>query len=115
MGHRQLDKTSTNMIRRGRKSNKNKQKAFLEACEWLENETQLHTLNTFRDKIRDLQGTDKVLKSSYVRTLLMKLHGHHVSFSEEKGKATTIYLVDMAKYIIENSTKKRNTNSVQQI
>ena len=106
-GHRPMNKTSKRLIRRGRKSNRNKREAFLTACEWLENETKMHTLNVFRDKVKEFEGTDKVSKSSYLKTLLVKHYGNHVSFSNEQGKTTTIYLVDMAKYILETSAKEK--------
>ena len=44
--------------------------------------------------------------SRHLKKLLKKHYGSHILFSQEQGKATLIYFVDMAKFIINSNTKK---------
>ena len=85
--------------------------SFLSACSWLENETTVHSLKEFRAKVQELLSEGTAYTSKYLKKLLSSHYGSHISFSYEHGKPTSIYLVNMAKFIIESRNKQRSENT----
>ena len=108
--HRTPDKVRTLMGRKGRRTNRQQLKAFWLACNWLENETTVHSLKEFRAKVQEHLGDIKASREQYLKVLLTNHYKSHIVFSNISTKATMIYLVDMAKYIIDEGIRQRSDN-----
>ena len=80
-------------------------RGFFKTCEWLESETDSHTVKDFRVKLQDNLGEKKVYGIKHLKSLLKGHYGSHNHFSQDPGKPSKIYLVDMTKYIIGMESK----------
>ena len=85
--------------------------SFWKACKWLENESNVHSMKEFQIKVQEYLGEGYAYTLKYLKQLLINHYGSHVMFSNEKGKQNLIYLVDMAKYIIERGKRERSMNT----
>ena len=108
--HRSLVSVSSPIKRKGRRVNRSQMKAFLFACNWLENETTVHSLKEFRAKVQEYLGDTKASREQLLKILLSQHYKSHIVFSNESTRATLLYLVGMAKYIIDNGRKQRSEN-----
>ena len=97
--------------RKGRTANLNHMKCFLSTCDWLENQASCVTMKNFREKVKEKLGDKSVYSTKYLKKLLINHYGSHIAFSSGKGKNNLIYLIDMAKYIIESRNKPRAFNT----
>ena len=88
---------------RGRKSKAQHMDCFKQACDWLEQEPEVHTITEFRAKIQCLLGDEIAYRTQYLKILLKKHYGRRVSFAADNGKQTFIYLDDAPK-LVRNST-----------
>ena len=63
----------------------------------------MHSLKDFTEKVQEIFGNEKIYKTQYIKILLERDYGSHFSFSEERNETPMIYLLNMAKYIVESS------------
>lgn len=93
--------------KRGRNVNSKQMESFDKACKWLEDEVSIHSMPEFRQKVKEFSGVNEPYDSRYLKKLLKDRYGSHISFSEENGKETIIYFLDMANFIINTKFKER--------
>ena len=93
--------------KRGRRVNSKQMESFEKACKWLEDEATIHSMPEFKRKVQEFSGDDEAYDSRYLKKLLKDSYGCHISFSEESGKETLIYFLDMANFIINTKFKEK--------
>ena len=106
------DLQKTNM--KGRKTNEEKMDSFLKAYEWLETEASIHTMSEFKTKVQEVSADDETYDSRYLKKLLKDHYGAHISFSDEPGRDTLIYFVDMANFIINKKFRERKEDILEE-
>ena len=103
-----LDSSNT---QKGRRPNETLQNAFAKTCEWLEMETDLITVQEFRDKMLEFSDTDDVNECSYLKKLLKDRYGAYIVFSDgTRGSSNIICFQDMANFIINKKFKEKKND-----
>ena len=69
---------------------------FEKACKWLEDEGTIHSMPEFKHKVQEFSEDYEAYDSRYLKKLLKDSCGSPISFSEELGKETLTYFIDMA-------------------
>ena len=84
---------------------------FQNACNWLENESYIHTIKDFRQKVQELLGDEVAYDVRYLKQQLKNHYGSHISFSEESGKETLMYFSDMASFLVKSKFVEKPVES----
>ena len=92
---------------RGRRSNTQMMSCFEKAYQWLEAEITVHSIPDFTKKVWEFSTSNEVYDSKYLKKLLKDCYGAHISFSDEPGKETLIYFLDMAIYLINEKFREK--------
>ena len=71
----------------------------------------------FKQKVQEFSEVYEVYDSRYLKKLLKDSYGSHISFSEELGKETLIYFIDMVNFIINKNFREKtqdiNTETIR--
>ena len=87
--------------KRGRKASVTHMDCFEKACTWLENESDIHSVKDFKQKVQELLGDEIAYNVRYLKQLLKIHYGSHIDFCEENGKDTVIFFVDKTSYLVK--------------
>ena len=60
----------------------------------------------FKKKVQEFSKDYEAYDLRYLKKLLKDFYGSHISFSEELGKETLIYFIDMANFIINKNFRE---------
>lgn len=91
----------------GRRSNTTLTNAFEKACEWLEEESELHSVSEFAAKVDEFAETD-AYTNKYLTTLLQRKYGDHVIINHAgPGKENVILFQNTARFLIEEKYKEK--------
>ena len=89
--------------------------AFEKACKWLEDEATIHSMPEFKQKVQEFSEDYEAYDSRYLKKLLKYSYGSYISFSEELGKETLIYFIDMANFIINKNFREKTQNIIRKV
>ena len=64
-------------------------------------------MREFKQKVQEFSEGYEAYDSRYLKKLLKDSYGSQISFSEELGKETLIYFIDMANFIINKYFKEK--------
>ena len=91
----------------GRKANTEMMGYFENACEWLESETVLDSVEEVRQKMNQYANGKTVYGVQYIKKLLVDRYKQHISFCSEPGRENIVYFKEMADYLINKKYRKR--------
>ena len=90
---------------KGRSSDLNMLSCFHSTCEWLEGETEPHTMSEFEAKMKVITNSD-VFSKKYLKTLLKQKYSEFIDFTRDNGVSNVIIFKNMAAYIITKKYKE---------
>ena len=61
----------------------------------------------FKQKVQEFSEDYEAYGSRYLKKLLKDSYGSHIGFSEELGKETLIYFIDIANFIINKNYREK--------
>ena len=76
----------------GRPVSEEKRNSFDKLCEWLEKDTEQHTVSELRSKMQEFAGSNEnaYATKQYLKQNLQKRYGNKISFSEVNGKSDVV-------------------------
>ena len=69
----------------------------------------------FKQKVQEFSEDYEAYDSRYLKKLLKYSYGSYISFSEELGKETLIYFIDMANFIINKNFREKTQNIIRKV
>jgi len=93
---------------RGRKKSEEISCCFEQACNWLEQDANLHTVTEVREKMAFAYGKD-VSSTQYIKKLLEQRYKENISFASESGKSDIICFKHFAQFLINERFKEKAT------
>ena len=105
----QSDPKKAENTQAGRKPNTEMMENFQRACDWLESEIVLHSVEEIQEKMKEQVNGQAVYGVQYIKSLLTNRFQDHIYFCNEPEREKIVYFKEMADYLINEKCKEKKT------